>query len=152
MITAERIRELTEQKIAGTDMFIVEIKVLPVNRISVRLDRMEGGIVVSDCAEVSRHIEAGLDRDAEDFSLEVSSAGLEEPFRVKQQYLKNRGRRVEVLTFDGLKRQGRLQEADETGITLEVTQRDRQLKKDVTHTIAIQYDQIKQTKKVVSFK
>jgi len=152
MITAERIRELTEQKIAGTDMFIVEVKVLPVNRISLRLDRMEGGIVVSDCAEVSRHIEAGLDRDAEDFSLEVSSAGLEEPFRVKQQYLKNRGRRVEVLTFDGLKRQGRLQEADETGITLEVTQRDRQLKKDVTHTIAIQYDQIKQTKKVVSFK
>jgi len=133
-------------------MFIVEVKVLPVNRISLRLDRMEGGIVVSDCAEVSRHIEAGLDRDAEDFSLEVSSAGLEEPFRVKQQYLKNRGRRVEVLTFDGLKRQGRLQEADETGITLEVTQRDRQLKKDVTHTIAIQYDQIKQTKKVVSFK
>ena len=133
-------------------MFIVEVKVLPVNRISLRLDRMEGGIVVSDCAEVSRHIEAGLDRDAEDFSLEVSSAGLEEPFRVKQQYLKNRGRRVEVLTFDGLKRQGWLQEADETGITLEVTQRDRQLKKDVTHTIAIQYDQIKQTKKVVSFK
>ena len=152
MITAEKIQEIAKKKITGTEIFIVEIKVAVGNKISVRLDKMNGGIVVNDCSEISRYIEANLDRNAEDFSLEVSSAGLEEPFKVKKQYLKNIGKKIDVLLTDGIRKEGKLVLADENKIELETTHRDKHLKKDTTEIIGIAYDQIKQTKKIISFK
>ena len=152
MITAEKIIEIAEQKIAGTEIFIVEVKVAAGNKIMVRLDKMNGGIVVNDCSGMSRHIESNLNRNAEDFSLEVSSAGLEEPFKVKKQYLKNVGKKIDVLLTDGIRKSGTLVSADENRIELETTHRDKQLNKEITGIIGINYDQIKQTKKVISFK
>jgi len=152
MIKAEKILEIAEKKIIGTEIFIVEIKVAVGNKISVRLDKMNGGIVVNDCLEMSRYIESNLNRNAEDFSLEVSSAGLEEPLKVKKQYLKNIGKKIDVLLTDGIRKKGKLVSADENKIELETIHRDKQLKKDTTEIIGIAYDKIKQTKKVISFK
>jgi ribosome maturation factor RimP len=152
MINVEHIRALVEGKIANTDLFITDITVKPGNKIQVALDKMNGGIVVSDCVGVSRHIEANLNREKEDYQLDVSSAGMEEPFKVKKQYLKNTGRQVQVTTTEGVLYQGKLASADETGITLEMTHRDKQLKKDITETKSLAYEQIKQTKKIISFK
>ena len=152
MITTETISQIAEQKIAGTDIFIVEVKVIPGNKIFVRLDKMNGGIMVNDCAEMSRFIESNLNRDPEDFSIEVSSAGLDEPFKVKKQYLKNIGKKINVLMTDGVRKEGRLISADENKIELEIMQRDNQLKKETANVLQVNFEQIKQTKKVISFK
>lgn len=152
MITTGQIQKIAEAKIGDTDTFIVEVRVLPGNRIFVRLDKASGAISVNDCAEMSRHIESNLDRDAEDFSLEVSSAGLDEPFRVKRQYIKNIGKKIDVLMTDGIRKEGKLVLADENKIGLEITQRNRELKKDETRILEIYYEQIKDAKKVISFK
>ena len=81
------------------------------------------GVWIEDCAELSRFIESRLDRDREDFELEVGSAGLGQPFRVKKQYEIHVGQPVETQTRDGHKWQGTLMEVTEDGFTLEVEQK-----------------------------
>lgn len=141
-----------EEKIAGTDLFITDITVTPGNKIQVSIDKMNGGIVISDCVQVSRHIEAHLDRNVEDYQLDVSSAGMEIPFKVKQQYLKNTGRKVEVITVEGQRYEGKLLSANEEGIELEMHHRDKRTKKEITEVKPINYTHIKQTKKIITFK
>lgn len=152
MINIEQIRTLVDEKIANTGLFVTEISIKPVNKIHVALEKMDGGIVISDCVQVHRHIEAKLDRNNIDYQLDVSSAGMEEPFKVRQQYLKNVGRRVEVLGFDGVKYEGKLFSANNEGIELEMTHRDKKLKKDIITIKQFNYQQIKQTKKIITFK
>src|ERR1041385_5851820 len=152
MIPVEKIRTLVEEKIGGTDLFITDITVTPGNKIQVCIDKMNGGIVISDCVQVSRHIEANLDRNAEDYQLDVSSAGRETPFKVNKQYLQNTGRKVEVITLDGQRYEGKLLSANEEGIELEMSHRDKKAKKEITEVKPINYLQIKQTKKIITFK
>ena len=95
------VTELTDQ----TDIFIVEVKVSQNAKITVLLDR-PGGILIDDCIRISRGIEGRLDRDAEDFELEVSSPGLTEPFKVREQYEKYAGKEVEVILHSGESLQG----------------------------------------------
>ena len=143
---------MVDEKIANTGLFVTEISIKPVNKIHVALERMDGGIVISDCVQVHRHIEAKLDRNIDDYQLDVSSAGMEEPFKVRQQYLKNVGRRVEVLGFDGIKHEGKLFSANQEGIELEMSYRDKKLKRDIITIKQFNYQQIKQTKKIITFK
>ena len=82
--------------------FIVEITVKPGNKIIVSIDSFTG-IAIDDCVAISRSIEANFDRDIEDYELEVSSAGLTQPFKVFQQYQKNIGKNVEILFKNGQK-------------------------------------------------
>jgi ribosome maturation factor RimP len=152
MLNVDKIRQLVEQIITNTDLFITDITIKSGQKIHVALDKMNGGVVIADCVMVSRHIEANLDREKEDYQLDVSSAGMEEPFKVRKQYLKNTGRQVQVLTQQGESLQGKLVSAGEEGISLEMIHRDKQLKKDVTEIKHIPYEQIKQTKKIISFK
>ena len=105
MIDKELLRQSVERAIEGTDIFIVDIRVSADNNIVVELDSPES-LDIDTCAAVSRAIEKDFDRDAEDYELEVGSAGLTAPFRVRGQYLKNVGNDIEVLTRDGRKLQG----------------------------------------------
>lgn len=147
MISKEKIRSLVEAHL-DSECFLVDIMIHPGNKIDVRIDS-ERGINVLDCRLLSRAIEAGLDREEEDFELEVSSPGMEEPFKVKRQYFKNVGRQVEVLTEDGKMIMGKLTSAGEEGITVvELTGR----KKNIENEINLNYNQIKQTRKTVTFK
>ena len=146
------IRDIVEAKIANTDLFITDIKVLPGNNIKVALDKMNAGIVIADCVSVSRDLETKLDRNKEDFQLEVSSAGLEEPFKVKQQYFKNTGKKVDVITLDGKNLTGMIISANENGIELEYFLPKGKGKTGTAELINLPYQQIKQTKKVISFK
>lgn len=91
--------------IEGTDIFVVDIKVSPANDIVVEIDSPDS-IDVDTCAAITRRIEEVFDREAEDYSLEVGSAGLTAPFKVRGQYMKNIGNEVEVLTCDGRKLKG----------------------------------------------
>ena len=105
MIDKELLSKTVADMIAGTDIFVVDIKVSPDNDIVVEIDSPDN-IDVDTCAAITRRIEEVFDRDTEDYSLEVGSAGLTAPFKVRGQYLKNIGNEVEVLTRDGRKFKG----------------------------------------------
>ena len=102
MIDKQLLTKTIEEAIAGTDMFLVEVKITPANDITVEIDSTSG-IDIDTCAAITRKIEGVFDREAEDYSLEVGSAGLTSPFKVKGQYLKNIGNDIEILTRDGRK-------------------------------------------------
>jgi ribosome maturation factor RimP len=127
MITVAEIENLVNAKIAETDTlsdaFIVSVSVRPGNAIEVLLEK-DSGLNVEDCKKVSRHIESSLDREKEDFSLEVSSPGVGKPLTVFRQYLKNVGRTVKVKAEDGEKYEGDLAEVSEVGIVLKYQEKE----------------------------
>jgi len=124
------------------------------NKIIVLIDR-DGGVNIRQCVEVSRFIEKSLDRDAEDFELEVSSAGLDQPFRVLRQYQKNMGKEVDVKLKDGKKISGNLIRATEEGITIQqiskVRIEGRKAKEEVSKNIDLTFPEIKETRVVIKF-
>ncbi len=154
MINKELIQSLIEEKLTD-DIFIVDIQVSPGNAISVLLDS-DNGLSIDQCIAFSRQVEHNLDRDAEDFELEVSSPGLTHPFKVLRQYQKNIGREIEIATNDGDKHTGILKEAGENGIILEESRRERvegkKKKVTVTETLQFSFDKIRTAKSVISFK
>ena len=101
MIDKATIENLAKQFVNDNDLFLVAVKVSSSNRITVLADSMKG-ITIDECAMLHRHIENGLDRETEDFELQVSSPGLEMPFCVIQQYYRNEGRKVAVVDDEGL--------------------------------------------------
>lgn len=120
MIDKELLTRTIEDFIDGTDYFLVDVKIAQGNDITVEIDSPEG-VDIDTCAALTRRIEDVFDRDAEDYSLEVGSAGLTAPFKVRGQYLKNIGNEVEVLTRDGRKLKGVLVDVAEDGrFTIEV--------------------------------
>jgi ribosome maturation factor RimP len=151
MIAKEKIQYLVEEVLSDA-MFIVDITVGLGNAISVSVDS-DTGISIGECVQISRHIENSLDREVEDFSLEVSSPGLLLPFKVLRQYLKNIGREVEVLTKSGEKQKGMLKSADSHGFELELVVKEKVDGKKVggTKSLTYSYDQIKTVKLVISF-
>lgn len=112
MIDKSLISDTVSRAIANTDAFIVDVKVSPDNRIEVLIDS-QSGVDIDTCVAITRAIEADFDRDTEDYDLEVGSAGLTAPYTVKQQYEKNIGNDVTVITRDGRKLRGVLTEVGE---------------------------------------
>lgn len=146
--------DLTEAHLAGSGKFIVDVKVLPGNKIEVYIDA-PGRLAITDCVDLSRHIEGSLDREKEDFSLEVSSPGATEPFKVKEQYRKYVGTSVEAKTADGATYTGKLLAADDDKITIETSRRESKPvgkgKHTITENISFTYQQLKETKSVLPF-
>ncbi len=105
MIDKELLTRTVTDTIAGTDLFVVDIKVTPANEITVEIDSATG-VDIDACAAITRRIEDVFDRDVEDYELEVGSAGITSDFRIRAQYDKNLGNDVEVLTADGRKLRG----------------------------------------------
>lgn len=158
MIDKKRVLELAEERIEERDskLYVVEITISADNRIAVDLDREEGFVTIDDCISISRNIEHNLDREAEDFSLEVSSAGMTKPFRVLKQYIKNVGREVRVQTLEhGKALEGLLKSADENGFVIETKEKKKiegkKKKEWVIQEIPFNYNEVKETKLVISF-
>lgn len=155
MIDKARLTEVVEDAIKGTDMFLVDITVSADNRIVVELDS-ETGMDIDACAAVTRRIESEFDRDAEDYELEVGSAGLTSPFKVKAQYMKNLGNEIEVVTRDGRKLQGTLASVGADDFTVEVPTKVRHegAKRQVIEQVpsVIAFDNVKTAKYVIKFK
>ena len=107
MIDKKLLADTITEAIAGSDLFLVDIKVSTNNEITVTIDST-AGVDIDRCLALTRRIEEVFDRDVEDYELEVGSAGLTSPFKVKGQYDKNIGNPVEVLTSDGRKLHGTL--------------------------------------------
>lgn len=121
MIDKETVKAAVMDAIQGTGVFLVDISVSSQNDIVVEIDSQDG-VDLDQCTDIHNKIEAALDRDKEDFSLEVGSAGLTAPFKVVEQYTKNLGKEVEILTKDGRKIVGTLTavDSDTSSFTVEV--------------------------------
>jgi ribosome maturation factor RimP len=155
MITVDRVTKLVEEKMEGTDMFIVELSVKPGNKIEILVDR-DSGLALEDCLSVSRHVEGNLDRELEDYSLDVSSPGVGKPLKLKRQYVKNVGRTVNVKRTDGTIVEGVLVSSDEEKIVVHTRTKEevegKKGKKWVERDEEIAFDAISETKIVISFK
>ena len=132
--------------------FLVELKIRPTNNIKVFLDG-DNGISIEKCISYNRRLykmieESGL-VPPDDFSLEVSSPGLDEPLKLYRQYKKNVGRKVEVLQKDGVKTEGLLKEVSEEEITVEETKGKNKKKQVIEHKIS--FESIKSTKIQIVF-
>ena len=125
MIDRQKVIDIAKQWLDSKDgYYLVDATVTPDNRIVVEIDQAEG-VWIDDCVDLSRFIESALDRDVEDYELEVGSAGIGQPFKVLQQYINHIGQEVEVLPKSGAKLKGVLVRADESGFAVKTTRKEK---------------------------
>lgn len=149
------VSQIVELYLQDGDCYLVDVKVTPDNRILVEIDSFNG-VSLDDCVALNRFLESKLDREQEDYELEVSSAGLSSPFKVLKQYEKNIGKEVEVLTTEGVKLSGLLNSVstDAVVLTVEKTIKEEgaKRKKTIQEEITISFKNIKITKLIIRFK
>jgi ribosome maturation factor RimP len=150
MVEKQTIQGLVEEFIKGTGLFLVAVKVSSSNRITVLADKNEG-ITIDECAAIHRHIEKNLDREKEDFELQVSSPGLDLPFGVIEQYYKNEGRKVEIIDNEGSRYTGILKNVTPGGFELETEIKVKGKAKELKD-ISFNLDQIKSTRVILTIK
>ena len=155
MIEKKTVCQIVDEWLEGKDYFLVEVTVSPDDRIVVEIDHAEG-VWIEDCVELSRFIESKLNREEEDYELEVGSAGIGQPFKVVQQYRNHIGQEVEVLTKTGRKFSGVLKEVTDeqfvVGVEKKVKAEGSKRPKLVEEDDTFRYDEIKYTKYLISFK
>jgi ribosome maturation factor RimP len=150
MIEKGHIENVVNEFIKGTDIFLVAVRTSSANKITVLADTMKG-ITIDECADLHRHIEKSLDRNAEDFELQVSSPGLDMPFGVIEQYQKNEGKKVEVVNNDGEKFTGILKNVTTGGFELETEVKVKGKGREIKE-LSFNLDQVKSTKTVLTIK
>ena len=155
MINKRTVTQIVEEWLEDKDYFLVELAIQQDNKIVVEIDHAEG-VWIEDCVNLSRHIESKLNRDEEDFELEVGSAGVGQPFKVLQQYYNHIGREVEVATKKGEKKIGELIDVNEKEIKVVLEKRVKEAGKKrpklVTVEEVIPFEEINYTKYLISFK
>ena len=155
MVDKTNIVQTASEWMKGKAYFLVDVTVSPDNRIVVEIDHPEG-VWIEDCAELSRYIEAHVDRETEDYELEVGSAGIGAPFKVKKQYEIHIGHNVEVLTYAGVKYTGTLSEVTDKGFSIQTQQKVKpegsKRPKMQEVSITFTFDEVKHTKYLISFK
>ena len=154
MIDKNVVKKLVEEWLQDKEYFLVSIGISPDDRIVVEIDHADG-VWIEDCVALSKYIEDHLNRDEEDYELEVGSAGLGQPFKVPQQYINFIGKEVEVLDADGKKVKGILKAVEGNDFTVGVEEKvkvegkKRPVKQEVDHVY--QMDKVKYTKYIISF-
>ena len=155
MIEKKVVSQLIEEKLASSSNYLVDVVIKPGNLIVVEIDNDEA-VSIDDCAELSQYLEEHLDRDVEDYELEVGSAGITSPFKVLRQYVKNIGNEVEMLLKNGSKLTGVLKSADENGVVVSVEKKVKpegaKRKVTVIEDESYTFDEIKYTKYLIRFK
>lgn len=146
MISEQLVKDLTAQHLEGTDRFAVSVAVKSDNRIRIFIDS-DTHVLIEHCIELSKFIESQLNREIEDFELNVSSSGLDQPYKLSRQYIKNIGREVSVLLKDNNKIEGTLTAADEQGFTVKVITKIKKISTETTHNFL--YSDIKETKEII---
>ena len=154
MIDKQTVQGLVEKWLNDKDYFLTDLTISDDDRIVVEIDHKEG-VWIDDCGELSKFIEANLDRDVEDYELEVGSAGIGQPFKVRQQYVNNIGNEVEILLSDGSKLKGVLKDADDDGFTAVVKKKVKpegaKRPKMVDEDLRLAYGEAKEVKAVIKF-
>lgn len=142
-------------EIVARGCYLVDVTISKDNDIEVTIESEEGRVELDDCVAVSRYFETQFDREKEDYSLTVTSAGLDQPFKVLKQYQKAIGSKVEVQLKGGRKLIATLTEADQGGITLSYTAKEtvegRKKKELVEHNDRFMMDQVNSVRPHLSF-
>ena len=149
MIDKLVIENLVTECLDGTDCFLVDVKISPSNQIVVEIDS-DSIVDIELCVKISRHIDENMDRDVEDFELEVGSCGITSAFKLVRQYIKNIGNEVEVLA-EGQKMTGVLVDANEENFSVDVQVKEKGKKKPVIVTKVFDYKNVKYTKYNLKF-
>ena len=153
MITKEQIQEIITPSLTG-EKFLVDVIVNPGNKIVVTIDAYNG-LPLDECVHISRIINECLDREVEDYELEVTSPGLTAAFKVTEQYTKNQGKQVDILLKNGEKLICKLVSVDEKGINIEkentIIPEGKKKKTKVVENQYIEFNDIKHTKLVLTF-
>ncbi len=149
------IREFVEEKIRGKDIFLVDLSLNPGNLIQINVDK-PGGISIEECVNLSREFNSAFDREKEDYDLQVSSPGLDTPFKVKEQFENNRNKEVLVTMSDGEKFKAKLLNFDEDELKLlvqrKVKEEGKKKKKLIAEEKILKHKDIKAVTAVISFK
>ena len=155
MIDTKKIIAAAERHLRDTDMFVVDCTCTAGNEVELLIDS-DTSVSIDACAALCRAVEAVFDRDAEDFSLTVASAGIGSELRHPRQYAKLVGSSVEVLLLGGIKILARLDAADDEGLTLSYEEKQavegQKRKRLVTVTRTYPFAEIKYTKEYLDFK
>ena len=151
--TVKTVGGMVQTLLAGEPgYFLVDVRIKPTNNVKVYIDG-DQGIPIEKCVQLNRALYKKFEETAlfpnGDFSLEVSSPGLDEPLKLHRQYKKNVGRQVEVVLQDGSKIEGRLLDVSEDGVIVEETRGRNKKKEVINHTFL--FDNIKTTKILVVF-
>ena len=146
MIDKFKVLDIVKDVLEGSDKYLVNMKITPDNRIFVDLDG-DNGINIDDCIEVSRAIENSLNRDEEDFELNVSSAGADSPLKMPRQYRRHVGRELSVEPFEGAKVEGVLTEAGDTQFTIKT----KGSKKEPSQELTFAYEDVKTARVLIRF-
>lgn len=150
----EDVKQITMPVLERRGLFLVELNISKDNVIEILIDAMEG-VNIQTCIDVSREIEAAMNRDEEDFELTVASAGIGYPFRVEEQYRKNIGNTVEVQLTDNRKLTGTLTAFDAAEVRISYEEKKQvegsKKKQIVTTEAAIPRTNIRVIKDVVKF-
>ena len=142
-------------EIVARGLFLVDVFVGRDNDIEVTIESEQGTVELDDCVAISRFFETCFDREKEDYSLTVTSAGLDQPFKVLKQYLKAVGSKVEVQLKGGKKMVAVLVEADEESITLKYSAKEagegKKKKELVEHVDRFTMDQVNSVRPYIEF-
>jgi ribosome maturation factor RimP len=155
MTFKEKVERLLDAAILErSHLFLIDLKIDEANKINVVLDG-DNGVNLQDCIDISRVVEQELDREENDFSLEVASAGVSSPLKLVRQYKKNIGRKLKVKTTEDQEIEADLVDADESGISLEWKAREPKKigkgKETVEKSVNLPYSEIKEAIVVISF-
>ena len=155
MIKTSDIIDAIGGEIVARGCFIVDVSVSKDNDIVLTIESENGKIELDDCVSLTRYFETKFDREVEDYSLTVSSAGLDQPFKVLKQFQKAVGTKVEVSLKGGKKMVALLQEADEESITLKYSVKEavdgKKKKELVEHNDRFTMDQVNSVRPFIEF-
>lgn len=149
------IKDAIGEEIVARGCFLVDVTVSKDNDIVLTVESESGTIELDDCVSLSRYFETKFDREVEDYSLTVSSAGLDQPFKVLKQFVKAIGTKVEVSLKGGRKMVAELVEADEEGVSLKYSVKEavegKKKKELVEHLDRFTMDQINSVRPYIEF-
>ncbi len=150
----KQIKDLIDEALAlNESLYLVEVSISTNNKIQIVIDG-DNGVPLSECIRISRTVDNSLDRETEDFSLEVSTPDIAHPLKLKRQYIKNINRILKVKTADE-EIEGTLQEADDEKIVLTWKAREAKAlgkgKVTVQKTVTIEYNDIKEARVKILF-
>ncbi len=149
----QTIDALLQKKLAELNLFLVELNVSADNVITVYADGMEN-ISVEQCTAIARYLRSELGEAADNFEITASSPGLDKPFRHMNQYLKNIGKSVEIITAEGNKIEGKINTANEKEVVINPFKKrnpkNKAQKPEVSdQLVSVEMNNIKQTKKLI---
>ena len=154
-MNVSEIKDALQSELVARGCFLVDVSVSKDNDIVVTIESENGKIELDDCVALSRYFETQFDRETEDYSLTMTSAGLDQPFKVLKQFEKAVGTKVEVQLKGGKKMVAVLEAADEEGVTLKYSVKEavegKKKKELVEHVDRFTMEQVNSVRPFIEF-